>query len=100
MFGKYTVIPIYRLVLKVQILTMEEAYPICQNFTVSVMYLILEVFSQEYQSTKSRNRRKHMLFVGNSCDANKLLAHEPKAQGELIVYKSSRRLCVCLAVCL
>ena len=63
MLGKYTVLPIYHLVLKAQIFTMEEACRICQNFTVSVLYLILEVFSQEYQSTKSRNRRLHMFSL-------------------------------------
>ena len=28
------------------------------------------------------------------------ISPEPKAQGELIVYGSSRRLCVCVSVCL
>ena len=31
---------------------------------------------------------------------NNFSSPEPKAQGELIVYRSSRRLSVCLAVCL
>ena len=83
MLGKYTVLPINRLMLKAQIFTMEEAYRICQNFTVSVLYLILEVFSQEYQSTKSRNRRLHMFFVGNSCNANKLLPNPSPVEEEV-----------------
>ena len=34
------------------------------------------------------------------CYCGLVSSPEPKAHGELIVYQSSRRLCVCLAVCL
>ena len=41
-------------------------------------------------------------FHRNYCaDLNQIFSSpEPKAHGELIVYQSSRRLCVCRAVCL
>ena len=38
--------------------------------------------------------------IGVVCKSSFFSSPEPKAQGELIVYWSSRRLSVCLSVCL
>ena len=65
----------------------------------SLLYIIRQLFIQIMC-------KNHLIQVNclqeimNNVDLPLVSSPEPKAQGELIVYQSSRRLSVCLSVCL